>query len=307
MAKDNIKVAESPFGVDDQLGALNHLTPEHQQQILSRADGTRVYDLSVDYFVGMPSFQAAGDPAYQIFMSHTPDGTVVDNLNGVGDAVNQRVCYSGDVIFMYTHTGTHIDSLNHFGVDGQIYNGFTSSEHLGSRNWTKNGAEQIPPVITRGLLLDIAKLKGVECLDASYPITVADCEAELARTGLSIQTGDVVLVRTGRMRYWPDGSKTLGNPPGLSLEAARWITSRGAVIVGADQECVEVGPSQVEDNWLPGHCHFLAEAGVPMIELVNLEDLSADNLNEFCLIVAPIRLRGATGSPIRPLAFALRS
>ncbi|HCE5431459.1 TPA: cyclase family protein [Legionella pneumophila] len=306
MTSDSIEVARSPYGVDDQLGALNLVTPEHQTQIMARADASRIYDLSIDYFVGMPSFQAAGDPAYQIFMSHTPEGTVVDNLNGIGDVINQRVCYSGDVIFMYTHTGTHIDSLNHFGIDGQIYNGFTSRDHLGSRHWTKGGAEQIPPVITRGIMLDIAKLKAVECLEPSYAITIQDCEDELARTGLTITNGDVVLVRTGRMRYWPDGSKALGNPPGLGLEAARWITSKGAVIVGADQECVEVGPSEVDDNWLPGHCHFLAEAGVPMLELVNLEDLSRDDVNEFCLIAAPIRLRGATGSPIRPMALALR-
>lgn len=306
MAKDNIAVATSPYGPDDQLGALNRLTPESQAAILTRADATRVYDLSIDYFVGMPSFQAAGDPSYQIYMSHTPDGTVVDNLNGVGDEINKRVCYSGDVIFMYTHTGTHIDSLNHFGVDGKIYNGFTASEHLGSRHWTKGGAEQIPPIVTRGVLLDIAKLKGQECLPPSYAITIEDCQAELSRTGLTLAAGDVAMVRTGRMRYWPDGSKTLGNPPGLSLEAARWLTSQGIAVIGADQECVEVGPSQHEDNWLPGHCHFLAEAGVPMLELVNLEELSRDDVNEFCLIAAPIRLRGATGAPIRPLAMALR-
>lgn len=306
MARDNIKVAVSPYGPDDQLGALNQLNGASQAAVLARADATRVYDLSIDYFVGMPSFQAAGDPSYQIYMSHTPDGTVIDNLNGVGAEVNQRVCYSGDVIFMYTHTGTHIDSLNHFGVDGKIYNGFAAADHLGSRHWMKGGAEQIPPIVARAVLLDIAKLKEVDCLPSSYPITVEDCEHELKRTGLDLEPGDVAMIRTGRMRYWPDGSKTLGNPPGLSLEAARWLTSRGIVVIGADQECVEVGPSEHEDNWLPGHCHFLAEAGVPMIELLNLEELSRDDVNEFCLIAAPIRLRGATGSPIRPLAMRLR-
>ena len=70
------------------------------------------------------------------------------------------------------------------------------------------------------------------------------------------------------MGFWPDGSRVLGNPPGLSLEAAKWLTAQGISAIAADQECVEVGPSQHEDNWLPGHCHFLAEAGVPMIELV---------------------------------------
>ncbi|MBM9468887.1 cyclase family protein [Nakamurella leprariae] len=303
--KAGIKVAASPFGPDDELGAVNFLAAAHQTNTLTRVDPAKVYDLSVDYFVGMPSFQAAGDPSYQIFMSHTPDGTVVDNLNGVGEQVNRNVCYSGDVVFLYTHTGTHIDALNHFGIDGHIYNGFSDREHLGSRNWTKGGVDVIPPIIARTVLLDIAKLKGVVCLEDSYAITVADIEDELSRTGLSINEGDVVFVRTGRMSYWPDGSKTLGNPPGLSLEAARWLTAQHISVVGADQECVEVGPSQHEDNWLPVHCHFLAEAGVPMIELLNLEELSADDVNEFCVIAAPVRLKGATGAPIRPVALRL--
>ncbi|ELT44869.1 hypothetical protein G205_09303 [Arthrobacter nitrophenolicus] len=231
---------------------------------------------------------------------------MVDNLNGVGEHVNRHVCYSGDVVFMYTHTGTHIDSLNHFGVDGQIYNGYRPEENLGSRTWTKGGAETIPPIITRGVLLDIAGLKNVDCLPDSYAITVADLEEALDKAGLALQAGDVPFVRTGRMRYWPDGTKTLGNPPGLSLDAARWLTTQNIAAIGADQECVEVGPSEHEDNWLPGHTHFLAEAGVPMVELLNLEELAKDGVQEFCLIAAPIRLRGASGAPMRPLAMALR-
>jgi kynurenine formamidase len=97
----------------------------------------------------------------------------------------------------------------------------------------------------------------------------------------------------------------MGNPPGMSLEASRWITGRGIILIGADQECVEVGPSEHQDNWLPGHCHYLAEAGVPMMELLNLEDLARDSVYEFCFIGAPIRLRGATGTPLRPLAMPL--
>ncbi len=302
----DIEVARSPWGADDQLGALNLLGDRVRADVLARADASRVYDLSIDYFVGMPSFQAAGDPSYQIFLSHSPRGTVVDNLNGVGEQGNRHVCYSGDVIFMYTHTGTHIDALNHFGVDGKIYNGFDADENVGSRAWTKGGAEQIPPIVTRGVLLDIAGQHEVQCLPDSYAITVEDLQKALAANGLELNEGDAAFVRTGRMSHWPDGSKTLGNPPGLSLEAARWLTAQGISVVGADQECVEVGPSEHEDNWLPGHCHFLAESGVPMIELLNLEELAADGVSQFCLIAAPIRLRGASGSPLRPLAMALR-
>ena len=303
----NIEVATSPWGPDDQRGALNRMSPESQGAILAHADGTRIYDLSVDYFVGMPSFQAAGDPSYQMFMSHTPSGTVVDNLNGVGDEINKHVCYSGDVVFFYTHTGTHIDAFCHFGVNGMTYNNAVVAENLGSRSWYRNGAEQIPPIVARGVLLDIAGLRGEECLPDSYGITQEDCERALERQEVELGEGDVALVRTGRMRYWPDGSRVMGNPPGMSLDGARWITGQGIILIGADQECVEVGPSEQEDNWLPGHCHFLAEAGVPMMELLNLEQLAQDGVYEFCFIGAPIRLRGATGSPLRPLAMPLKA
>lgn len=146
----------------------------------------------------------------------------------------------------------------------------------------------------------------MDCLPDSYAITVEDLQKSLSAAGLTLGEGDAAFVRTGRMRFWPDGSRTLGNPPGMSLDAARWITDQGIAVIGADQECVEVGPSEHEDNWLPGHGHFLTEAGVPMIELLDLEALAADGVTEFCLIATPIRLRGASGAPLRPLAMPLR-
>jgi kynurenine formamidase len=301
----DIKVATSPYGPKDQRGALNLMTPQSRAEVLTRADASTVYDLSVDYFIGMPSFQAAGDPSYQIFMSHTPQGTVVDDLNDAGTEINRRVCYSGDVVFMYTHTGTHIDALNHFGIDGRIYNNFEAADHLGSRHWAKGGAEQIPPIIARGVLIDVADLHEVPCLPPSYPITVDDLRQALHKADLELRSGDVALVRTGRMAYWPNATRVLGDPPGLSLDACRWLTDQEILAVAADQECVEVGPSEHEDNWLPGHCHFLAESGVPMIELVNLEELSRDKVTEMCFLAAPIRLRGASGAPVRPTAMPL--
>jgi kynurenine formamidase len=304
--RPDLKVGRSPWGVDDQHGALNRITPQSRDAIMSRVDGTRVYDLSVDYFIGMPSFQAAGDPAYQMWMTHTPRGTVVDNLNGQGRRINTCCGYSGDVILMYTHTGTHIDSLNHFGYGLKIFNEFHADEHLGSRGWVKGGSEQIVPIIARGVLLDIAAAHDVECLGKSYRITVEDCQTAAKKQGTTVREGDALLLRTGRMRYWPDSSKVFGDSPGVTLETAKWLTSQKIVVVGADNEAVEVTPSGDPDNWLPGHCHFLAEAGVPQIECLNLEELSRDKVYEFAFIAAPLRLRGASGSPIRPLAFPLR-
>ncbi|CAN7783997.1 cyclase family protein [Caballeronia sp. LjRoot34] len=306
-ANETPSVGMSPWGPEDQQGALNLMTADSRNAIMSRVDASRVYDLSVDYFLGMPSFQAAGDPAYQMWMTHTPGGTVVDNLNGAGERLNRCCGYSGDVVLMYTHTGTHIDALNHFGYGRKIYNGFDADTHLGSRGWQKGGSEQISPIVARGVLLDIAALKGVDCLPPSYGITVDDCEAAVKRQGTPVREGDVVLLRTGRMRYWPDGSKVFGDSPGVTVETARWITAQKAVVVGADNEAVERTPANNDNLWLPGHIHFLTEAGVPQIECLDLESLSRDQVYEFAFVGAPIRLRGATGSPIRPLAFPLRA
>ena len=126
-------VGKSPWGDDDEIGRLNLMTPESKQAILSRIAGGRSYDLSVEYFIGMPSWQAAGDPHYRIWMTHTPHGTIIDDPLGLGAAMNEHVSYTGAAISLYTHMGTHIDALNHFGLNGEIWNGFRAEEHLGDR------------------------------------------------------------------------------------------------------------------------------------------------------------------------------
>ena len=121
-AQDEETVGASPWGKEDEIGTLNMMTEQSRASALASIGSGRAYDLSVEYFVGMPSFDALGDPGYQYWLTHTPDGTVVDNPNGMGTAMNQKVSYTGDAISMYTHMGTHIDALNHFGLNGKITN-----------------------------------------------------------------------------------------------------------------------------------------------------------------------------------------
>src|ERR1700729_911443 len=113
--------------------------------ILSRADASKVFDLSVDNFVGMPGWFGAGDQPYQIWMTHTPGGEIVANSMGASPESNALVSYSGDSISMYTHCGTHIDTFNHFGYNGRIFNGFSADEYLGSPAWAQWGAGEQPP------------------------------------------------------------------------------------------------------------------------------------------------------------------
>ena len=156
-----------------------------------------MFDLNVEYFIGMPSWVAAGDPGYGIWMTHTPQGSVNDNLSGVGSDVHEAYSYCGDSIHMYTHCGTHIDTLNHLGFHGKFWNGWEADRDLGSRIWNKGGLEKYPPVIARGVLLDVAGTHGVDVLLDSYAITPDDLQDTVQKQGVEL--------KEGRRRARPDG------------------------------------------------------------------------------------------------------
>ena len=302
------QVGQSPWGPDDEIGRLNLMTAESQSSILSRISGNAIYDLSVEYFIGMPSWQAAGDPHYRIWMTHTPQGTVTDDPLGVGVKMNEHVSYTGAAISMYTHMGTHIDALNHFGLNDEIWNGFSAREHLGDRGWKKAGAENIPPIIARGVLIDVAAAKGIEMLPDGYRITRQDLIETLDKQNTIMHEGDVVLIRTGRMKLFEDADAYMTNPPGMGMDAARFlIEENGAMIVGADNLSFEAFPSEVEDNYVPLHTYLLAQQGAPILELVFLDALSKDRIYEFAFIGGSLKLRGSDAAPIRPIAIPLRA
>lgn len=301
-------VGKSPWGPDDEIGRLNLITEASRGAILSRISGGEVYDLAVDYFIGMPSWQAAGDPHYRIWMTHTPHGTVVDDPLRVGATMNEHVSYTGAAISMYTHMGTHIDALVHFGLNGRIWNGFRAQAHLGDRGWQVAGAEKIPPLVARGVLIDVAAAKGLEMLPDGYRITRDDLVEALTTQHTELREGDVALIRTGRMKLYEDAQAYMANPPGLGMAAARFLVEeRGAMAVGADNLSFEAFPSELETDYVPVHTYLLAEQGAPIIELVYLEDLSRDQVYEFAFIGGSLKLRGSDAAPIRPIAMPIRA
>lgn len=299
-------VGVSPWGKDDEIGRLNLITPTSRAAILARVSGEQAYDLSVEYFVGMPSWQAAGDPPYQMWMTHTPKGNQIADPMGVGEPMNRHVSYSGSAVSMYTHMGTHIDALNHFGLDGKIWNGFTAAEHLGDRGWNVTGAEKLPPIIARGVLIDIAAAKGVQMLADNYRVTRQDLRDALIQQQVKLEEGDVVLIRTGRMRDYANAQAYMNNAPGLGLDAAKFLIEEGgAMLVGADNLSFEAFPAEVSDNYVPVHTYLLAQQGAPILELVNLEALSRDRVYQFAFIGASLKFRGADAAPMRPIALPI--
>ena len=298
------RVGTSPWGPEDEIGTLNLITNASTLRVLSQIKSGTVYDLSVDYFVGMPSFHALGDPGYQYWLTHTPHGTIVDNPNGMGEAMNRKVSYTGDAISMYTHMGTHIDALNHFGLNGKIWNGFTPEVHLGDKGWKKTGAETIPPIIARGVMIDVKASKGT--LPKNYRITAQDLRDALKKQRVELEPGDVVVIRTGQAEFYQDAHHYLDSYPGISLDAVKWLVEdQGIMLLGADNLSFEAFPPERDDNWVPVHTYLLAEKGVMFIEQMYLEELSKDEIYLFAFIAASLKLKGASGAPMRPIALPI--
>lgn len=303
---DGHKVSRSPWGEDDEIGRLNMITDESRRAILEHLDGRAVFDLSVDYFIGMPSWTAAGDPKFDAWMTHTPQGSVVDDLSGAGPEVHAHYSYCGDSFAMYSHCGTHIDTLTHMGYDGLFWNGWTPDRDLGSRVWAKGGANNYPPIIARAVMLDVAGLHGVETLPPSYGVSVEDIEAAAREQGVTHRPGDVVLVRTGRMARWPNPDYA-DDQPGMTVASARHLLEQhGAMCIGTDTMSLEVLPSLEADAFLPVHTYMLAAAGAQIMEIVPLDELAAEGIHEFAFVGFPLKLQGLTGAPIRPIAVPLR-
>lgn len=291
-------VGLSPWGATDEIGSLNMMNDQTRFDVLKQVGGGKVYDLGVDLFVGMPTCCGSwGDPSYQIWMAHAP---------ARGNS-NEPVSHSSEGVSMSSHTGTHIDTLSHFGLNRKIWNQVSADDAFSVRGWTRSSADKYPPIVARGVLIDVAKSKKVEHLPASYSITVEDLQKALIEQRTKILPGDVVLLRTGLMTQWPDKSKyRLYNQAGLGLEAAQWLVeTQKAMLLGADNFGIESFPSKDPANFAPVHTYLLAEKGISLIEVMWLEELANDEVYEFMFIASPPKMRGATGSPIRPLAFPI--
>jgi kynurenine formamidase len=244
-----------------------------------------VYDLAQTCFPGMPHFPTHPPFLYGLTREH---GQFVGS-NGHSS--------SADAIAMSGHAGTHIDALCHYSVRGKHYGGqpVEQSQTTGHAHYSAN---TIAPILRRAVLLDIAGMENVPVLARDFEVIPAHLDR--ASRGLAIQPGSVVLIRTGWAAYWPNAAEYLsqGHAPGPSLAGALWLSERGVFAAGSDTLAFEKLPSNV----MPVHVHLLVETGIHIIECLNLEELAAARIREFLFIAAPLKIRGATGGPMRPLA-----
>ncbi|MEM7305477.1 MAG: cyclase family protein [Planctomycetota bacterium] len=301
------------WGPEDQLGALNAMSDESRLRALSLVTEGRAYDLGVTY--SRNSFVWPGHNAGEVMTFRSPEGVkrMGDHDFVLSEEGNpSKTAWHSCALFLNDNVATQIDGLGHlvFGDDNRWYNGHTEAEFGGDWGVRACSAAGIPPIVNRAVMLDIAGLKEVDALPGGTAITIADCEAALARQGVEIQVGDVVLLRTGTLRYWgEDGADheklAEHDSAGLSLETARWlIEQKGALAIGSDTSGLEVAPPhEGADSFVPVHRYLLGEQGVHILEFHYLEDLARDGVYEFCYIAATNKIAGTTaGFAMRPIA-----
>lgn len=201
------------------------------------------------------------------------------------------------------HSGTHLDGLGHIGIGAYAYGGRPWTEVISAAGLLDLGIEQVPPLVSRGVLLDIAALRGVNCLGPDEVISAEDLEAAAGGAGLSVEPGDIVLLHTGWGRHWDgDGATYAASEPGLDLSGAKWLTARRVCVIGADNWAVERVPLTGEPEAFPVHQETITCNGVYLLENVRTAELAADGVTSFFCTIAPVRLRGASASMVGPVA-----
>jgi kynurenine formamidase len=287
--------------------ALDQLDATAVLRALSLAKTGRIFSLDSSWWRAMPGHPV--HPQFDVVTYRTPHGfrTQQDHafLNPPANSVGYG--FISELIIGTAHTGTHMDALCHVvcGDNDEWFGGGTAAQSLGDFGAMDQDASMLPPVVTRGVLLDVPAALGVRYLDAGYPITAADLERTAAAQGVEVQAGDAVLIRTGQMQFWPDmAAMAVAVDAGVCLDGARWLAKFRPSVVGADNVAFECVPSYIDGDPQPVHVEMIRNNGIPLIEWVFLEELAEARQYEFAFVCLPLTVKGATGSMVRPIAIA---
>ncbi len=289
-----------------EIGPIGALPPEQLVRAARLVREGRSYSLAATRYSGMPLFP--GHPPFQVLNYRTPRGIRATGAEPWGPVNDAGLGYMAEYVMATSHSGAHIDALAHMtvGEDSHWYGGGNADEHLTDFGPTFGDAAKMPPFFTRGVLLDAAGHRRVPCLPKGSPIDAAELEAICAAQGVTVQPWDVVVIRTGYMGLWPDVERMAAHrTPGPDVSAARWLLDHGVVATGTDTETYEVQPapdSGTPANPQPVHTLLLIENGIHLMESLDLEALARDRVHEFLFVALPLKIRGATGSMVDPLA-----
>ena len=280
----------SKWGAGDERGAGNHMKPATVLRAAQLIKTGETIELAHELGAGMPI------QATRQFNAHTKRTVMNQPSNRRGSNEELLTSEIGQV-------GTQFDGFAHQSIEYSHYNCFKTDEIATRTGFTKLGIEKVGTLMTRGVLIDVAGLKGVDILDDKYEITVQDLQQALQRQNLRIQPGDAVIINTGWSRLWgKDNPRYMRGNPGIGVAAAEWLVQQDPMLIGGDSPPIEINPNPDPQISLPIHQIMLVINGIYLLENLKLDELVTKKVYEFALVVQPLKLRGFTGSTVAPTA-----
>ncbi len=264
-----------------------------ERKLMKQLASQKIYDLSEPLFDGAPVHQADPPFLFTLYRNHSQTKRYFED----------GFAYALELVHTSMHSGTHIDALCHMSKNGKLHGGIKIHDALDedTGRFSKLGIETYPLKIWRGILLDIAAEKQVANLEPSYEITENDLRKAARFARVEIGKGDAVLVRTGYGKFYTQNPKIyLAAHPGLGWTAGKWLASNQVALVGTDNLSFDATPTKK----YPAHIEIMVKAGVYVVKNLYLEELSDKRIYEFPLIVIPLKVLGATGSFVRPIALS---
>lgn len=291
----------SRYGPDDEAGALNEITPAKRLEAVSLVRRGVVHDLAHVLHADVPAFpgrtfrQYLTSSYHHINKRHENAGPAGLGRNSVNWIVEQ--------ITATQQMGTHMDGLNHLQVGDRTYNGLVLADIAEDHGTCRLGVDTLPQVVTRGLLVDVAAARGVERLGPGDVITVAETEAALRASRLSVRPGDAVFFHTGWGTLWgTDNEGYADGEPGPGVALGEWLASRRIALTGCDTWSYGAFPPEDPQAPFVVPQTLNVRHGIVVVENLRLEEIARDRVHEFLLVMSHAKLRGATGAWVAPLA-----
>ena len=281
----------SEHGADDTLGAVNHLSAEGVVRAAKLVKTGKTYPLGVVTGWETPAYPPRHYAITVIQPGQDSGPTMGANLATGND----------DLLYTWMGIGSQLDGLGHMGINHEYYNGLTPPDFVTPRGLTKLGTHEIPPIVTRGVLLDMTQRFGANPVPAGTAFNTEDIEAQAQAQGVAIGKGDVVLFHTGWLNV-EDPVEFMSGEPGLGLEGAKHLASLDVVAVGADTWGLEPVPGEDPELVFPVHPELLAKNGIYILENMDVRALAADEGWEFLFVLGQPRFEGAVQAVINPVA-----
>lgn len=281
----------SRFGGADRLGAMNYLSDEKTAKAAALIKTGKTYALGMVTGRDTPAYPPR---EYDVTILQLSDGS------GVGLGAN-KATGNDDIVDVWVGIGSQIDGLGHMGIDHRYYNGVPVADFVTTSGLTQFGTQDLPPIATRGILLDMTKTYGSP-VPVGTAFNKAEIDAALEAANVSVEKGDIVIFHTGTMKNQFDGAEYTQEIPGIGVEGAQYLADLGVVAVGSDTWAIEVLPFEVADRPFDVHLTLLAKNGVYILENMVTHELAADGATEFFLSIGTPRLEGTVQAIINPVA-----